>query len=313
MLMTLLTRRKFVAGLGAGAFAMSLRPLVAASPRRGLTFGFSTYGMKTLKTEEAIEVLAGIGFDSVELNVRDGWDADSVSLSALRRKTIRTALADQGLLLSGLMEKLKNTDKLSDHQWSLGRIRLAGELGRDLSPAHQPLIQSTLTGKRWDDMKDIYLRQLEDWVKVAEQVKTVVAIKPHRGGALSRPREAVWLIEKLGQPKWLRICYDFSHFDFRDMTLADTIKTALPYTAHIAIKDAVKQGERIRFVNPGLGGRIDYAELIRLFHAGGYRGDICCEVSGQVWNVPGYDPVASAKQCYNSIAPAFKEAGVERA
>ena len=109
------------------------------------------------------------------------------------------------------------------------------------------------------------------------------------------------------------MCYDYSHYDFRGMTLEDTIKIALPYTAHIAIKDAIEVDGRVRFVNPGLGGRIDYARLIRLFHAGGYRGDVCCEVSGQVWNVKGYDPVASAKQCYRSIAPAFKKAGVKRA
>ncbi len=161
-------------------------------------------------------------------------------------------------------------------------------------------------------MKELYLKQLEQWVAVAEKSRIVIAIKPHRGGALSRPSEAAWLIEKLGKPEWLRMCYDYSHYDFRDMPMEDTIKTALPYTAHIAIKDAVMENGKVRFVNPGLGGRIDYAKLIRLFHSGGYRGDICCEVSGMVWSKPGYDPVASARQCYASIAPAFVKAKVAR-
>jgi sugar phosphate isomerase/epimerase len=307
------SRRKFVAGLGAGAVVLSNRRGFAATGQRGITFGFSTYGMKTLKTEKAVKMLAGIGFDSVELNVWDGWDADSAKLPKARQNAIRAALADHGLLLTGLMEKLNNKDTAGDQKRILDRLRLAAELGRKLSPDHQPVIQSTLSGKKWEDMKGIFLRQLEAWAKVAEREKTVIAIKPHRGGALSRPSEAVWLIEKLGRPKWLRMCYDYSHYDFRGMTLEDTIKIALPYTAHIAIKDAIEVDGRVRFVNPGLGGRIDYARLIRLFHAGGYRGDVCCEVSGQVWNVKGYDPVASAKQCYRSIAPAFKKAGVKRA
>ena len=302
-------RRDFVAGLSAAALSLSGLPAFAAGGRR-MTFGFSTYGMKTLKTEKAIEVLGDIGYDSVELNVWEGWDADSAVLSKGRRKDIRMALSDRGLLLTGLMEKLKNGDK--DQKKIRERLRLAAELGRDLSPNHQPVIQSTLSGKKWEDMKEVFLHQLEDWAKLAEREQTIIAIKPHRGGALSRPSEAVWLIEKLGKPKWLRMCYDYSHYDFRDMTLAGTIKTALPYTAHIAIKDAVMKDNRVRFVNPGLGGRIDYAKLISLFHAGGYRGDVCCEVSGMVWNQKGYDPVASAKQCYQSIAPAFEQAGVAR-
>lgn len=307
------SRRQFIGSLALGSCASAVSGLTAAEPKRGITFGFSTYGTKTLKTERAIAVLSGIGYDSVELNVWSGWDGDSETMSKARRKSIRQALERHDLKLTGLMEKFRNSNKASDLKYTLDRIRIAGELGRDLSPNHQPVIQSTVGGKKWDDMKDLYLRQLEQYVKVAEQVKTVVAIKPHRGGALSRPSEAVWLIEKLGKPQWLRMCYDYSHYDFRGMKMADTIKTALPYTAHIAIKDATKDGDRIRFVNPGVSGRIDYGNLLRQFYAGGYRGDVCCEVSGQVWNVKGYDPIASAKQCYKLISPAFKKARVPRA
>jgi len=303
-----LPRRAFVARLG-GALALSGLPAVAAAAD-GMTFGFSTYGMKALKTERAIEVLAGIGYDSVELNVWAGWDADSATLSASRRKAIRAALADRGMVLSSLMERLNNS--AADQGRVHKRLRLAAELGRELSPGRQPVIQSTLSGRKWEDMRDTYLRQLEDCVRIAERERTVIAIKPHRGGALSRPSQAVWLIEKLGKPQWLRMCYDYSHYDFRGMTLEDTIRTALPYTAHIAIKDAVMEAGQVRFVNAGRSGRIDYARLIRLFHEGGYRGDVCCEVSGMVWNQKGYDPVAAARECYAAIAPAFQKAGVQR-
>ena len=127
---------------------------------------------------------------------------------------------------------------------------------------------------------------------------------------MSTPSEAVWLIQQLDNTPWIRMVYDYSHFAFRDMPLAATVETALPYTAHIAIKDAVMEKGKVRFVNPGLGGRIDYVKLLRLFAEGGYRGDVCCEVSGMVWSQPGYDPVASARQCYKSIAPAFAKAGL---
>ena len=96
------------------------------------------------------------------------------------------------------------------------------------------------------------------------------------------------------------------------MALAETIKTALPYTAHLAIKDTVKTDKGFKFVLPGDSGNFDFVELFKRFYAGGYRGDICCEVSGQVWNRPGYDPIVAAQKCYTNIAPLFDKARVPR-
>lgn len=41
-----------------------------------LTLGFGTYGTRSLKTEAAIKLLAGIGYDTIELTVTEGWDAE---------------------------------------------------------------------------------------------------------------------------------------------------------------------------------------------------------------------------------------------
>jgi sugar phosphate isomerase/epimerase len=138
-----------------------------------------------------------------------------------------------------------------------------------------------------------------------------LAIKPHRGGAMSRPSEAIWLIEQLGKPARLRIVYDYSHYAFRDMPLEETVRTALPWTAHIAVKDAVRDGDKVTFALPGAAG-FDYAPLLRQFYRGGYRGDVCCEVSGLVSSQEGYDPAAAAKQCYAALSRAFTAAEVPR-
>ena len=156
------------------------------------------------------------------------------------------------------------------------------------------------------------MKRLADWEAIGRKTKTVICIKPHRGGVMSRPSEAVWIIGQLNQSKWMRMVYDYSHYAFRNMPLADTIKTALPYTGHIAIKDTIRRGKGTTFVLPGASGNIDYVKLLKLFHAGGYRGDICCEVSGAVWSKKGYDPIAAAQTCYKNIAPMFKKAGVAR-
>ena len=120
------------------------------------------------------------------------------------------------------------------------------------------------------------------------------------------------MIETLGKPKWLRMAYDFSHYAHRDMTLVDTIETALPFTSFVAVKDTVMVGGKARFVLPGESGQVDYPRMLKLFHAGGYRGDINCEISGMVSNQKGYDPIATAERCYANIAPAFMKAGINR-
>src|SRR5262249_17332189 len=116
----------------------------------------------------------------------------------------------------------------------------------------------------------------------------------------------------LGDSPRLRMVYDYSHYAFRDMPLEETVREALPYTAHVAVKDAVRDGEAVKFVLPGASGTFDYSHLLKLLVDGGYRGDVCCEVSSMVSRAAGYDPVAAAKSCYASMTQAFKAANVAR-
>ena len=129
---------------------------------------------------------------------------------------------------------------------------------------------------------------------------------------MSKPSEAAWLIKQLDDTPWIRMVYDYSHYAFREMSVPATVETALPYTGHIAIKDVVKTEKGFKFVLPGASDTFDYADLLKRFYAGGYRGDICCEVSSMVSGQPNYDAIAAAKTCYANIAAQFKLAGVPR-
>ena len=293
------------------AFA-SETPESATDVKQACTLGFSTYGMKTLRTEAAVQAVAKCGYDAIELAVRADWDSAPARMSRERRVEVRRLLNNEGLHLSSLMEHLLPSDSDKEHAMQLDRLASVFDLAHDLAPNQPPLVQTVLGGGQWKQRREFLRDRLADWLKLAEQHKMVVAIKPHRGGGMSEPSEANWLIEQLGRPQWLRMVYDYSHYAFRDLPFDETIATALPYTAHVAVKDPVQQGERVVFQLPGEAGTIDYASLIRQFHAGGYRGDFSCEVSGMVWGKPNYDPLAAAKQCYQAMAKAFKESGVPR-
>ncbi len=264
-----------------------------------------------MRTEDAIELLSEIGYDAVEIAVRDGWDADSAKMNKQRRNTLRKMIAASPLRLTSFMEHVYPTDQ-AKQEVALERLKRAADLANELAPDSPPLIQTVLGGGSFESSKERLVKNLSRWVAVADKTQTTIAIKPHRGGVVSRPSEAAWLIGELGNPSRLRIVYDYSHYSFRDMPMDETIQTALPFTAHVAVKDAVEEGGRVVFKLPGEAGTIDFAELIRQFHAGGYRGDINCEVSGMVSGKPGYDPATAARSCYRALSSAFRKSGVAR-
>lgn len=307
-----LTRRRALAIAAYGAAGICAGPLAASDKLGTCTLGFSTYGMKEMPTEEAILAVAEIGYDAIEITVWPDWDAAPANMSAERRLAVRGMLSDSNLTLTSLMEHIEPSSEDPVHAQHRQRLSRAFELGHDLAPQKSPLVQTVLGGREWSQKRNLLRDRLGDWLLEAERAGSVLAIKPHRGGAMSRPEEAKWLIDQLGGAPRLRMVYDYSHYAFRGMPLEETIAAALPITAHVAVKDAVQRGGKVSFELPGAAGTIDYAELLRRFYEGGYRGDISCEVSSAVWRRAGYQPLPAAQRCYAAISEAFRAAEVPR-
>jgi len=282
-------------------------PLIA-KPASALTLGFSLYGMKTLKTEPALKQIAAIGYDSVELCLNKGWDAAPSNMDDGRRKETARLLNHLDLRITALMENLKlNGAQAENHE----RLKQAAQLGHDLSSDKPPIIETVIGNGKWEDVKNEFRDHLGGWVEVAAKSKTIICVKPHRFGAANLPQHGKWLMEQIKSP-WIRLAYDYSHFIHRDITLEASIKTMIPWTRFIHVKDTILKKGRARFVLPGESGQIDYARLLRLAHASGYKGDINVEVSGQVWNQKGYDPIAAAKKSYTHMAAAFDKARINK-
>src|SRR5438046_387914 len=81
----------------------------------------------------------------------------------------------------------------------------------------------------------LFRDRVGDWGEELRKGKAVLAIKPHRFGAMSLPEHAGWLIRQLRSPPWLRLVYDFSHYDLRGVTLEQTVRVAAPWTAFVAV------------------------------------------------------------------------------
>lgn len=52
---------------------------------RRMTLGFSTYGMKGMPLEQAIEAIAEVGFESIEICVRPEWGSAPSDMNSDRR------------------------------------------------------------------------------------------------------------------------------------------------------------------------------------------------------------------------------------
>lgn len=287
------------------ALGLIAGPAIAEPKPLPLSFGFSLYGMRSLALNEAMTACAKIGYDAIELAVMPDWPADPKKLNKADRKAISEHFGELKLSLPALMENTPLDGDDARHKAQLDRLKAAADLGHELGPEHAPLIETILGGKpdQWDKLKDTFATRLTDWAKLAESAKTIIAIKPHRMGAMNRPEHALWLLERVKSP-WIRLAYDWSHFEQRDLTMKDTMKALLPQTRFVHVKDTVIEKGQARFVLPGEGST-DYAAMLQLLRDQGYSSCVCVEVSGMVSAKKDYDPIAAAKKCYEKLKPAF--------
>lgn len=267
----------------------------------------SLYGMKTLPLDEALRACAEIGYQNVELALNPGWPSEPKLLDAAARKGLRERLASLKLGLSGLMLNLSLAVKDDVHAQHLAALEEAARLAHDLAPGQPPLIETVLGGKpaEWESLQAGMVERLRGWADTAEKAKITLAIKAHVGSAVNSPERLLWLLGQVPSPA-LCVAYDYSHFELQGLPLAGTLDPLLPRTRFIHVKDSTGDAKKFQFLLPGEG-RTDYAAYFRLLRERAYRGPVVVEVSGQIFNKPGYDPLAAAKKCHVALTGAMKK------
>lgn len=306
-----ISRRTALQILAAGLAFPATQFVQAAAPAR-IRFAFSLYGMKSLPVAQALKICADIGYSAVELACMKDWPCDAATLTIADRKSLKSQLEDSALELPCLMENLGLVVPDAQQATNLERLKLVAELAHDLTVdgEHVPVIETVLGGKpdQWNELKPRMVEALGDWERVARRTQTVIAIKAHVSGALHRPDDAVWLVLQIDSP-WIKLVYDYSHFERQGLPLKATLTRMLPDTVFVHIKDNVSNNGKPEFALPGEGAT-DYGEYLQLLRDGGYRGAVCVEVSSQVSNKPGYNPIVAAEQCFLRLRPVFERAGL---
>jgi inosose dehydratase len=301
------TRRHFL-HLSAAGLAWSAAPCIRAATPATLRLGFSLYGMKTLPLDRALGECARIGYRTAELAVMSGFPTDPARLGEADRARIVRNVRAAGLPVVSLLVNLSLAGTERDHATHLGTLRRCAELARELDPRDPPVLQTVLGGKTadWPGQREGMATRLRDWSRAAREAGVTVAVKAHALQAVDTPDKLLALVTAAGGPgPSLALAYDFSHFALSRLGLEESFRPLAPHTRHIHLKDARREGRDVRFLLPGEGSA-DFPAQFRLFRAAGYQGPLIVEVSSQLFNRPGYDPIAAAERSYAALTPALR-------
>jgi len=305
-------RRKFV-GLAAASTTVAWSPTLALpqNPASTIGFGFSLYGMKSLKPVDALRHCADVGYDCVELPAMPDWPGAPSAFGAEDRKRFRDGLVEYNIRLSALMENIVLLAEPAIHDKNLVRLREAAELGQELNPTAPTIIETVMGGKpaEWLEVRNRMVDRLGDWARVGDQTNSIIAIKAHISGAAHLPEHLRWLLDQVKSPS-LKAAFDYSHFQLRGLDLKDSWEKLASETVFIHVKDSQGDQQKFQFVLPGEGS-IDYVSYLKTIRESHYKGDVVVEVSGQIHSRPGYDPLAACKKSY-AIDSQFRQANVTR-
>jgi sugar phosphate isomerase/epimerase len=243
--------------------------------------------------ERRIGFLASLGFDGVELAVRDPALLDAGALEGLLNlfgvhvPAIGTgqAYVEEGLSLSSPDADLR--------RGAVARIRAQIRLGHRLKAmVIVGLIRGTVAAA--EDRQAARARlveSLKDCAEFAQQKGVRLAVEPinrYETSLLNTVEEALELVEEVGSSA-VGLLYDTFHANIEEVSFEQSLAAAQPRLLHVHAADSNRRA-------PGLG-HLDFPALVRLLGRLGYD----AWVSGEI--LPWPDPESSARRFWEHMAP----------
>ncbi|MCC6455103.1 MAG: sugar phosphate isomerase/epimerase [Caldilineaceae bacterium] len=279
-----------------------------------MKLGYSTWGMPNHSIDQAVDQIASLGFDGIEISVLDGWTTFIDNLDAVERKRILKLLNDKGLTLSAIYGCSSLLGRDPAAQEANGRrlyeaIDLATEWAQDGRLPYVNILSGGRTAD-WEAQHEALVERIVPFAKYAEERGVVLAMEPHVDGLVDMPDKTLTIL-KLVDSSALKVNFDISHFDIFGMSIEESVTALVPHSVHAHVKDQRGRYPNYEFLVPG-DGDFDYVAYLQAMQAHGYTGFITAEVSKMVQNKPGYDPVAACELTYRTLAKAFVDAGIAR-
>lgn len=291
-----------------------------------MRLGYNTWSTPSLPFAEAANTIAGIGYDSIEVTVCEGWPTDAARATDEDARRWRSQATDAGLEISSVTA---NAPLVCDEDtWAVSRSRLqrSFEIGAILGDgaalpcslgAHRP--KAPLLGGNpppivaqtsWDSDRQQIEDRFGELTELAVAAGCTLALEPHSGAVVSTAEQALTVLRAVDSPA-LGINLDISHFAVRDFVIADVVEQLLPHTFVVEVKDHVRTDDGFDFLVPGEGD-FAYVPFVAQLDLLDYTGTISVEISVRRQAKPGFDEIDAAELSYRTLTAAFDEAGVTR-
>jgi sugar phosphate isomerase/epimerase len=305
------TRKEFLIGVAALVAASAAARSLSATRTIGL--GVNTFAFKRNPFAVTISEVAAIGFDAVELSALPEHPTEPARVSAAERRQIRQMLGDHGLALPQIFERIPLMGTDAEHRANLERLRRDAAFAHDVNArvgGIHPDIGTHLYGDpdQWEVAKDRMIERLREWAKVGQEMETIIAIKGHNRTLMDTSAKTQWIVRQVNSP-WLRVVFDYSHYQNAGEELGAALERLFPYTCMVSLQDGRKYSNRpgMEPLLPG-DGTVDYPEYFRRLLSLGYDGYTTLfflEPSAET-------PAGAARRGYGKIAAIMKELGVRR-
>ncbi|PBC60171.1 xylose isomerase [Streptomyces sp. Tue6028] len=263
---------------------MTSSPRPAGTPAApALRFGYGTNGLADLRLDDALALLADLGYDGVGLTL-DHMHLDPLApdLAARTARVART-LAARGLSVTVetgaryvLDPRRKHGPSLLDPDPGdrarrvdllLRAVRVAADLGAHAVHCFSGILPSgTDEDTAWKRLAEA----LAPVVETATRAGVPLAVEPEPGHLLSSLTDFHRLRDALGDPAALGLTLDIGHCQcLEPLPPADCVRAAAPWLRHVQIED-MRRGihEHLPFGD----GEIDFPPVLEALAATGYQG-----------------------------------------
>ncbi|MFI9588534.1 sugar phosphate isomerase/epimerase family protein [Streptomyces sp. NPDC052236] len=254
-------------------------------PGRGarLRLGYGTNGLTDLRLDDALALLADLGYDGVGLTL-DHMHLDPLA-PGLFARTRQVAARLRGLGLGVTVEtgaryvldyRRKHGPSLLDPEPDaraartallVKSVRVAADLGAHAVHCFSGITPAnTATDIAWKRLEESLTPVLE----AAQSVSLPLAIEPEPGHLLATLADFHHLRSLLGDPEPLGLTLDIGHCQcLEPASPADCVRDAAPWLRHVQIED-MRRGvhEHLPFGD----GEIDFPPVLDALAATGYQG-----------------------------------------
>lgn len=263
----------------------------------GLRFGYGTNGLADLRLEDALVLLADLGYEGVGLTL-DHMHLDPLAPGlACRTERVAARLAELGLAVTVETGARYVLDPRRKHGPSLVDAEPAGRAARSALLVTSVQVAADLgahalhcfsgtppVGTRPDVAWERLAAALAPVLEAADRAGMPLAVEPEPGHLLATIDDFHHLRSLLGDPEHLGLTLDIGHCQcLEPRSPADCVRDAAPWLRHVQIED-MRRGvhEHLPFGD----GEIDFPPVLEALAATGYRGLTVVELPRHGHNGP---------------------------